>query len=66
MSMEYAMTRQKGTSRKYSSVFSVQGKQGANIESERYQIIAIEITMHRTYAIVAPNNGEELSGIPFF
>jgi hypothetical protein len=58
-----ANTRQKGTSTKYSSVFSVQGKHGANIDSKRYQIIAVDTITQNTYAIISPNRGEELSGI---
>jgi hypothetical protein len=39
----------------------VQGSQGPNIDSKRYQIIAVETMMHKTYAIVSPNRGEEWS-----
>jgi hypothetical protein len=63
---EYAIIRQKGTSKKYSNVFSVQGSHGSNIDSNRYQIIAVETMMHKMYAIVSPNRGEEWSGILVF
>jgi len=63
---EYAIIRQKGTSRKYSPIFSVQGSHGSNIDSKRSQIIAVETMMHNTYAIVSPNLGEEWSGILVF
>jgi hypothetical protein len=66
LSMDQAIIRQNGTSRKYSSVFSVQGKHGANIDNKRYQIIAVETITQNTYAIVLPNFGEELSGIMVF
>jgi len=64
--MDQANTRHKGTSRKYSSVFSVQGKHGANIDSKRYQIIAVETITQNTYAIISLNRGKELSGIMMF
>jgi len=41
----------------------VQGKHGANIDSKKYQIIAVETITQNTYAIISPNRGEELSGI---
>ena len=55
LSMDQANIRQNGTSRKYSRVFSVQGKHGANIDNKRYQIIAVETITQNTYAIVSPN-----------
>jgi hypothetical protein len=64
--LEYAIIRQKGKSRKYSPIFSVQGSHGSNIDSKRSQIIAVETMIHSTYAIVSPNGGEELSGILMF
>jgi hypothetical protein len=42
LSMEYAITRQKGKRKKYSNVLTVQGKHGANIDRKRYQIIALK------------------------
>ncbi len=66
LSMDQVNTRQKGTSRKYSSVFSVQGKHGANIDNKRYQFIAVETITQNRYAIISPNVGEELSGIMMF
>jgi hypothetical protein len=61
--MDQASTRQKGTGRKYSRVFSVQSKHGANTDGKRYQIIAVETITQNRYAIISPNVGEELSGI---
>ena len=66
LSMDQAIIRQNGTSRKYSRVFSLQGKHGANIDNKRYQIIAVETIIQNTYAIVSSNRGEELSGIMVF
>jgi hypothetical protein len=66
LSMDQAIIRQNGTSRKYSRDFSLQGKHGANIDNKRYQIIAVETITQNTYAIVLPNFGEELSGIMVF
>jgi len=63
---EYNTIRQNGTSRKYSSVFSVQGKQGSNIDSKRYQIIAVETITQNKYASVSPKRGKFVSGIFFF
>jgi hypothetical protein len=37
-----------------------------NIDSKRYQIIAVETMMNNTYAIVSPNSGEELSDLMVF
>ena len=65
LSREYATIRQNGTSRKYSSVFSVQGKQGAIIDKPRRQIIAVVTITQNTYAIVSLNRGEELSDMFF-
>jgi hypothetical protein len=64
--MDQTIIRQNGTRRKYSSVFSVQGKHGANIDSKRYQIIAVETITQNTYTIISPNRGEKLSGIMVF
>jgi len=64
--MDQANIRQNGTSRKYSSVFSVQGKHGANIDIKKFPIIADATITQNTCAIVSPNRGEELSGITVF
>jgi len=65
LSREYANIRQNGISRKYSSVFSVQGKHGAIIDKPRCQIIANEIITQTKNAIVSPNRGEKLSDMFF-
>jgi len=49
LNVDQAIIRQNGTRRKYSSVFSVQGKHGANIDSKRYQIIAVDTITQNTY-----------------
>jgi hypothetical protein len=50
---EYAVIKKNAGRNKYSPNFSVQGLQGSNIDNKRSQIIAIETTMQRRYAIAS-------------
>jgi len=52
---EYAIIKTNDGRNKYSPIFSVQGLHGSNIDIKRSQIIAVETTMQRRYAIASEN-----------
>ena len=53
LNKEYAIIKINAGRNRYSPIFSVQGLQGSNIDNKSNQIIAVETTMHNTYAIAS-------------
>jgi hypothetical protein len=50
---EYPIIKTNAGRKIYSPIFSVQGLHGSNIDNKSNQIIAVETTMHNTYAIAS-------------